>query len=154
MHKECFKCHGVKPLSDFYEHPAMRDGHLNKCKECSKLDTVQNRRKKIEYYRHYDRSRTGLLHRRQKRKEIFHRQKTEHPERYFARTTAGNALRDGRLKKEPCYFCGSTENIEMHHPDYTKPLRVYWLCKICHRKVDGMSKIGIAENPISQSGTA
>jgi hypothetical protein len=34
--KNCFVCHIIKPLEDFYVHPKMGDGYLNKCKDCTK----------------------------------------------------------------------------------------------------------------------
>ena len=33
--KVCSKCGVLKPLSDFYESPGMRDGHRNDCKTCN-----------------------------------------------------------------------------------------------------------------------
>lgn len=36
--KKCFKCGKIKVLSDFYKHPMMEDGHVNKCKDCNKND--------------------------------------------------------------------------------------------------------------------
>ena len=45
--KICFKCGISKPLSDFYKHPKMPDGHVNKCIECNKKDVKENYNKNI-----------------------------------------------------------------------------------------------------------
>lgn len=55
-------------------------------------------------------------------------QKRKHP----ARRTALNHKRDGKLKPQPCFRCGSSEKLEMHHEDYARPLDVMWLCRKCH----------------------
>lgn len=37
--KTCFKCLLEKPLTEYYKHKGMSDGHLNKCKDCTKKET-------------------------------------------------------------------------------------------------------------------
>jgi hypothetical protein len=48
-----------------------------------------------------------------------------------------NAKRQGILKPQPCSGCGSTNRIQAHHTDYSKPLEVVWLCSKCHTKEHG-----------------
>ena len=39
--KICFICNTEKPLDEFYKHKGMADGHLNKCKNCTKKDAIE-----------------------------------------------------------------------------------------------------------------
>jgi hypothetical protein len=52
------------------------------------------------------------------------------PEKNRAHKKVFVAVRNGSLKKLPC-FCGETK-VQAHHEDYSKPLDVMWLCKIHH----------------------
>jgi len=47
------------------------------------------------------------------------------------------AIKLGVLTKGPCAVCGTTESIQGHHTDYTKPLEVTWLCRLHHCHVHG-----------------
>jgi hypothetical protein len=70
--------------------------------------------------------------------EIKSRHRKNHPERKRARQMLTNAIKIGYIKPEPCMLpdCGSNDNIEGHHPDYSKPLEVVWLCRAHHRAID------------------
>jgi len=121
--KTCFKCGAEKPLTEFYKHPRMADGHVNKCKTCNKADVRVNRRKNLEYYRHYDRNRgyRGSYSTKAKNK---------------TRWSTNNAVRDGRLDKpESCQVCGcKPKKLEAHHHDYSRHDYVTWVCTPCHHK--------------------
>lgn len=134
--KRCFKCGLEKSIEDFYEHPRMTDGHLGKCKDCAKLDMRVDRATKPRV-REYDRARANLPHRIALRKRVTKEWRAKYPERAKAHQTSSNAIRDGKLSKATlCEGCGLSKRLEKHHPDYSKPLLVVWLCKPCHTIAD------------------
>ena len=49
-----------------------------------------------------------------------------------ARSYAYVYLKRGKIKKQPCKRCKS-QNSQMHHPNYKKPLLIIWLCGSCHQ---------------------
>lgn len=136
MEKACFKCKEVKPITDFYVHPAMGDRRLNKCKECTKRDVQANYRANLEHYREYEKGRALVEHRVEARRAYSqtpegraaharaHRRQVErNPVKTAARTASGNAIRNGRLLRQPCEVCGKGK-AQAHHDDYSKPLDV------------------------------
>lgn len=130
--KTCFKCSAEKPLTEFYRHPMMADGHLNKCKDCAKRD-VREHRAANESVREYDRKRANLPHRQELAKKIRARWLQRHPERRKAHLAVQAEVSAGRMKRLPCQVCGAADPVEAHHEDYSKPLDVVWLCVRHHR---------------------
>ena len=131
--KSCFKCNTVKPLEDFYKHPQMLDGHVNKCKECNKNDVTANRNKNIEKVRAYDRTRGKIPERIKTVTEITRAWRAEDSRRALAHSSVARAIRRGELLRQPCCRCGAEKTVA-HHEDYDKPLEVVWLCQPCHKQ--------------------
>ncbi|KAA0215788.1 MAG: hypothetical protein DYG94_06485 [Leptolyngbya sp. PLA3] len=132
--KTCFKCHHTKPLDEFYRHPRMADGHLNKCIACTRVDVRLNRALKDEQYLEYDRLRASRPERRADAAARLRRSRREHPERDAAHRAVARAIRSGRLvRPERCPGCGEAKPVHAHHEDYGEPLKVTWLCARCHR---------------------
>jgi hypothetical protein len=113
----------------------MSDGHLNKCKDCAKLDVSANYRANRNYYKSYDIERNKKPERRESRKQHARKHKQRNPDKAKARNAVGNALRHGTLIRQPCEMCG--EVAQAHHEDYSKPLEVKWLCFKHHRMTHG-----------------
>jgi hypothetical protein len=51
-----------------------------------------------------------------------------------ARRIASHYQERGKLIKQPCAVCGDP-NSQKHHPDYSKPLEVIWLCPDHHHEL-------------------
>lgn len=120
----------------------MKDGYLNKCKTCYKIDIKENRSKKSDYYKEFDRKRSMLPHRVEARKAYIKTDagkiakkramdtyKKKYPLKTIAVRAVNNHLKNNPDFRKPC-FCG--KKAQAHHPDYTKPLDVIWLCSSHH----------------------
>lgn len=137
-HKVCFRCGETKPLSHFYKHPKMLDGHLNKCKTCTKSDVRDNREKNVDYYRAYDTKRNYSRNRVEARQTYSAEYASKNPIVKSAQTKVNNAVRDKRIFRPTCCeFCGNHGTIHAHHSSYSEDmwLVVTWLCAACHHRL-------------------
>lgn len=133
LEKECFKCNIVKPITEFYKHSMMADGHLNKCKECAKSDVSKHRNQNIEKIRAYDRQRGKIPERIKTNQEVTKVWRSEDVRRQRAHNAVSRAIKAGALLRSPCIRCGEKKSVA-HHEDYDKPLEVMWLCQPCHKQ--------------------
>jgi hypothetical protein len=145
--KQCFKCRTDKPLSEFYAHPMMADGHLNKCKDCAKADVKSNYATRRGQYSEYERRRNHDPSRRKKKAEYLRGHRSRNPQKAFARSAVSNAIRDGRLVKGACEVCGDP-NTQAHHDDYSRPLDVRWLCFKHHREEEHGQVVTVASDQV------
>jgi ribosomal protein L40E len=64
--------------------------------------------------------------------------RTEHPQteeqrrKANARAYTRALVRAGKIEREPCIRCGSTEQLEAHHVDYGNVRWVLWFCRPHH----------------------
>lgn len=146
MEKVCFKCKRLLPLEQFYKHPRMKDGHLNKCIDCNIKDVAEHRDKNLERIREYDRMRGRTEKRKQrcrdyqkahpeKKYEYLKKYRATHPGRNAAHSAAELGKKKGFIAVEKCVVCGSKDQLQMHHHDYSQKTSVIVLCQKCHAAV-------------------
>lgn len=115
----------------------MKDGHLNKCKECTRADVTANVEKNFSYYQKYesdrykDPARKASMVAPRARACKKWQAKAENRLKIAVHRQVKKALAIGLLKKQPCTRCGS-DRSQGHHEDYSKPLEVIWLCALHH----------------------
>ena len=146
--KTCRGCLEEQPLSSFYRHAKMADGHLNYCKTCVKHRVSVHG--KTPDARLQERERKRGDPRRSERNKARYRSDPEYraslrawadrhradPTKRAATYATSNAIRDGKLlRPSACESCRCNCRPEAHHEDYSRPLHVVWLCTSCHRRV-------------------
>ena len=134
MDKICIACGKTLPVTEFYRHPQMADGHLGKCKECCKRQALERRYAKLTEIRQYDSQRAKTPKRRADLKLNVRKMRELYPEKNKARAAISRAVRSGKIVPQPCAMCGATKT-EAHHTDYSKPFDVVWVCRSCHFKI-------------------
>lgn len=142
--KTCFKCNAEKDITEFYVHERMADGHLNKCKSCTRADVSKHRKTNLEKLRQYDRVRYRLdpsrsygLRKKYDSAECKKRWSLKNQYKRKAHRAVYAAIKRGELiRPSACNKCGAHVEdgaiIHAHHPDYSEPLFVEWLCTRCH----------------------
>lgn len=143
--KICGKCKQGKPLNEFYIN--RRDGYQSYCKECKKIgDRKYNKQpKRREFNKQcYEKLKNdGYFNEYQQKPEVKKRNAEQMKKysqdprlriRFLARWFARRMTENGTIKQEPCAICGEKIS-QRHHPDYTKPLLIIWLCADCHNKI-------------------
>lgn len=150
MEKECFKCGIVKPLNEYYKAKKMVDGHLGKCKECTKKDCLDNYRHNMQDHdwRMKERARGRVKQHQyqpyrkppslEKQREYQQKWREKNALKLAAHQAVNKAVHAGTLVRQLCEICNDV--AETHHEDYNKPLEVKWLCvkhhKELHHKTD------------------
>ena len=135
--KICFKCGRELPLSEFYKHPKMTDGHLNKCKECNKKDVHENYLKNIqnEDYVEKERKRGRDKYRRLN----YVSRPSAHNEN---KTTRANAKKNGI----------NCDGKEIHHWNYNLKNDIFLLGRREHKKVHLNMKFNKEMNVFEYNG--
>lgn len=129
--KACFRCHSEKPLSEFYPHPRMADGHLNKCRACTKADTAARRAAKPEAVKagiqawrsaNAERMRAGMRDHYRRNKPSYLVRNLNREQRAVGVMSNDIVARLTDLQKGRCACCGRDLKETGHHVDHVLPL--------------------------------
>jgi len=140
--KKCTRCGLNKPVSDFGRHKSGKDGIRSRCKQCEVKANREYRstakgRERLMEYRNQDHVRESARRSYDKWVRTDHGRRTKsavesrYSDKRYARNVVAHALRVGLIDRQPCFICG--EKAQAHHPDYSRPLDVTWLCPEHHK---------------------
>jgi len=132
--RKCTSCSATKTESAFYKNKGKT---MSSCKECVKSKVRAHYAENRERIAAYERERAQRPER--KAMVIEYQRKRIGTAERTARSRVSNALRDGRLVRQPCEVCQATARVQAHHDDYSKPLDVRWLCFTHHREHHGQT---------------
>lgn len=128
--KICPDCGIEKLLSEYFTSKANRNSvwYSKRCKPCHNAFCREYRQteKHKEVHKLWSRSDKGKKVRKNSRARWLQKYK----ENRIAHSAVSNAIRDGRLERQPCQICENTG--EAHHENHSRPFDIKWLCKTHH----------------------
>lgn len=111
-------------------------------KEYRQTLTIEKKKEYLEYIRRWQKNhpeKVAEYKKRRKPKNIKYNSHwyKMHPIGYKAKKILIEAIKSGVIIKPPnCEICNRNHTrIYGHHPDYSKPLEVIWVCGSCHRLI-------------------
>ena len=135
---QCASCGQYLPTESYYpKKDNAISGITSKCRECHTKESIKTRnpdnarRINREYMRRARQNNPEKVNERE-RLAARNRIKTE---KNRARDILNYAVVSGKIiKPSNCSQCGNLRKVTAHHDDYSKPLKVRWLCYECHGK--------------------
>ncbi len=61
------------------------------------------------------------------------RWRERNPQKHWAHSALRSGMKRGLVVRKPCEVCGDPK-AEAHHDDYSRPLKVRWLCRKHHKE--------------------
>lgn len=140
--KFCNTCETEKEEGNFHKRKVSIDGLAARCKTCQKVyDKARaNDPHRVEARLIYAQTEEGKINGSKAKAAYIQR----NPNKRKAHNIVSNAIRSGKLFKEPCEICRK-EPVHAHHDDYAKPLNIRWLCTFHHS--EWHKEHGEAANP-------
>lgn len=132
--KTCTKCKETKDVSLFYRYMRSKDGLMCWCKQCKSQKEKERRQRDPDHYKNYINNNRDFYNSHRRERARIYQQRPEERIKASARQKTRLAVLSGKLEKKPCESCGEIK-VEAHHPDYSKPLEVIWLCLKHHRQI-------------------
>lgn len=126
----CMACSAVREQRYYANKKANPVAWKNERERCRKKSAAY---RASGYYQKWCEANRARI--REKRKEYYYSVLKKEPHKKAAREKAFRAVRSGKIKESfTCQKCGVWGDLKlhMHHPDYSRPLDVIWLCTLCH----------------------